>query len=132
MIFERVPISYTTETPVETPIQAPAIALALTASFDPIFPVFLKYYDTHPIGKVVLRNAGTVALEKIKVQLIVKEYMTDKKTCAAPDRLEPGEQKEVDLYAFFTKSVLDISESTKAQANISVEYTASGQAKPSP
>ena len=117
------------ETPAETPIQAPAVALSLTASIDPIFPVFLKYYDTHPIGKAVLKNAGTVALEKIKVQLIVKEYMTDKKQCAAPDRLEPGEQKEVELYALFTKSVLDISESTKAQANISVEYTASGQAK---
>jgi tetratricopeptide (TPR) repeat protein len=115
----------------QAPAAAPAAqaALSITASIDPIFPVFLKYYDTHPIGKAVLKNAGTAPLEKIKVQLIVKEYMTDKKQCAAPDRLEPGEQKEVELYALFTKSVLDISESTKAQANISVEYTASGQAK---
>jgi hypothetical protein len=102
--------------------------IALTAEIDQIFPVFHKYYDDHPIGKAILKNKGKGTIEGIQVQLIVKGYMTEKKPCTGLDRLEPGAQKEVELYALFTKDVLEISEPTKALANISVEYTAGGQA----
>ena len=111
------------------PAPAATVSLSFSVSIDQVFPVFLKWYDTHPVGRATLRNAGTTALEKLKIQFIVKEYMTDRKLCAAPERLEAGESKEVELYALFTKNVLDISEATKAQANISVEYTAAGQVK---
>jgi tetratricopeptide (TPR) repeat protein len=101
----------------------------LTADIDAIFPVFHKYYDDHPIGTAVLKNDGDAAMEKIKVQLIVKGYMTEKKTCKGPDSLAAGMEGTVDLYALFTKDVLDISEPTKALANISISYTSGGQAK---
>jgi hypothetical protein len=112
--------------------QQPAAAttgIQLTSSISPIFPIFLKYYDDHPIGTAKLKNTGSTAITQIKVQLIVKEYMTDRKLCAGPDSLAPGEEKDVQLYALFTKNVLDISEATKAQANISVEYSSAGETK---
>jgi hypothetical protein len=111
------------------PAAAVTTSIQLTSSINPIFPIFLKYYDDHPIGTAKLKNTGSTAITQIKVQLIVKEYMTDRKLCAGPDSLAPGEEKDVQLYALFTKNVLDISEATKAQANISVEYTAAGESK---
>ena len=106
---------------------SPGREVALIADIAPIFPVFHKYYDDHPIGKAVLKNKGTGTIEGIQVQLVVKGYMTEKKPCAGPDRLGPGMEGEVALYALFTKDVLDISEPTKALANISVEYVSGGQ-----
>lgn len=110
---------------------APKAAVAVelkSVTFDDVFPVFRTYYDEHPIGKAVLKNTGTVALESISVKLIVKEYMAEKKLCKGPDRLEPGAEQSVDLYALFTRELLKITEETKAQASVSVEYTAAGQA----
>jgi tetratricopeptide (TPR) repeat protein len=103
--------------------------IELAADIDEVFPVFHKYYDDHPIGTATIRNSGTAPMEKIKVQLIVRGYMTEKKPCKGPDRLDPGEEAHVELYALFTKDVLDISEPTKALANISVEYSSGGQAR---
>ncbi len=99
----------------------------VTATIEKIFPVFHQYYDDHPIGKAVIKNKGTVTIDKISVSFIVKDYMTEKKPCKADEKLEPGKSQEIDLYALFTKSVLDISEATKALANISVNYVASGK-----
>jgi hypothetical protein len=99
-------------------------------SFDDIFPVFHKYYDEHKIGTAKLKNAGAAAAEGIKIQLIVKGYMTDKKACKGPDSLAAGEEKDVELYALFSeKEVLAITEGTKALATVSVEYTTKGAAK---
>jgi hypothetical protein len=101
----------------------------LAADIDAVFPVFHKYYDDHPIGTATLKNGTGSNMDKIKVQLIVKGYMTEKKTCKGPESLSAGQEGEVELYALFTKDVLDISEQTKALANISVSYSSGGQAK---
>jgi tetratricopeptide (TPR) repeat protein len=98
-------------------------------ALDPVFPVFLKYYDEHPIGKATIHNWEKLPAENIKVQLTIKGYMTEKKLCTAPQKLAPGEEKPVELYGLFTEEVLKISEGTKVLANISVEYTVNGQAK---
>lgn len=99
-------------------------------SFDDIFPVFHKYYDDHRIGTAKLKNAGTAAVEDIKISLIVKGYMADKKGCTGPATLSAGEEKDVELFALFTeKDVLAITEGTKALATISVEYTTKGTTK---
>jgi tetratricopeptide (TPR) repeat protein len=117
------------QAPASTTAKAATVKLGFSATFDPVFPIFLKYYDTAPVGKATLTNAGTTTLENVKVQLIVKEYMTDRKLCGTVDSLAAGASKDVDLYALFTRGVLDISEATKAQANVSIDYTAGGQAK---
>ncbi len=100
--------------------------------FDEVFPVFHKYYDDHPVGTAKLKNSGGSTAEKVRVQLTVKGFMTDKKLCTAPDSLAAGEEKEVQLYALFSeKEVLSdaVSAGTKALATVSVEWSTGGLAK---
>jgi len=114
------------------PAPAPKTGTGLQISrveLSPVFPVFAKFYDENRIGKATIHNWEKVPVENIKVNLIVKDFMTEKKPCKAPARLEPGEEGEVDLYALFTDAVLKITQGTKALANISVEYTLNGQNK---
>jgi tetratricopeptide (TPR) repeat protein len=97
------------------------------AKFDPIFPVLFKYYDDHPIGKVVVRNGDKVGARDIKVSFFVNQYMDNPKVCATIPALAPGAEAAVDLYALFNDKMLDISEGTKVSAKVSVEYGPSGK-----
>jgi len=95
--------------------------------FDSIFPVFFKYYDTHPIGEAVLKNEGDVATEDIEVTLLVKQYMDNPKHPETPERIEPGEKEEIDLYGLFNNNVFGISEGTKVSTLIVIEYSMKGR-----
>jgi tetratricopeptide (TPR) repeat protein len=94
---------------------------------EPIFPVFFKYYDDHPVGTAVLRNRGSMPVDDIKVSFFVEEYMTNPKICEAPTRLEPGQRGKVELFGLFTERVLAVSESTKVSARITVECAVKGR-----
>ncbi len=95
--------------------------------FENVFPVFHKYYDDHPVGKATLNNSGEFLLTDIKINLLVKEYMDAPKECAEIPKLKPGESTEIDLYALFARRILEITEATKAAAEISVKYKLNGK-----
>ncbi len=96
--------------------------------FSEIFPVFHKYYDDHPVGSVLLYNAGSAACTGIKLTLDIKPYMSAPKTCVTPAQLEPGESARVDLTALFSeKEILEVTEGTKASATLAWEYTMGGR-----
>ncbi len=88
---------------------------------DDLFPVFYAYYDDQPIGKAVLSNTGSVPVENIRVSIYVEQYMANPKFCDAPHQLGPGENGEILFYGLFSDALLDILESTKVSALISVE-----------
>ena len=97
-------------------------------SFSEIFPVFHKYYDDHPVGTAVLYNGASVPATNIKVTLEIKPYMTAPKTCMAPQELQPGDSGQVELTALFSeKEILQVTEGTKASAEINWEYAVNGQ-----
>ncbi len=98
-----------------------------SVSFDDIFPVFYKHYDSHPIGTARLVNTEKSAIEDVKVSVFVQQYMANPKLCDAPPRLGPGAQAEVRLLGLFTDAVLGIAESTKVSAQIVVEGTMDGR-----
>jgi len=91
--------------------------------FEEIFPVFFKYYDEHSIGKAVLHNLTDKPITDISVSLFVKQYMDNPKTCKAPGELQAGEESTIELNSLFTEKVLEITEGTKASAEITVEFT---------
>ena len=95
--------------------------------FGSVFPVLFKYYDTNPVGKVVLNNWGSDSISDISVSFFVERYMNNPKKCEAPDKMKGGEEAEVELYALFTDDVLNITEGTKVSAKIVLEYTLKGK-----
>jgi len=95
--------------------------------FGSIFPVLFKYYDNHPIGKVLLRNTGNEPITNIKVYLFVKQYMDNPKECEVPIILKSGEEKEAELFSLFTNKVLEITEGTKVSVSLTFEYSSGGK-----
>ena len=96
-------------------------------SFEPVFPVFFKYFASHPVGKLVIRNEGKIPLEDLKVSIFVNQYMDNPKAILEIPFLKGGASQQVDLFALFNERVLDIKESTLVQVNLTVELTAAGE-----
>ena len=97
--------------------------------FVPIFPVFFKYYDDHPVAKATIYNKGNLPLKDVKASLFIKRYMDDPKQYVVAESLEPGERKPIELYGLFADRILEVSEGTKVTASITLEYELSGQSR---
>ena len=95
--------------------------------FEPVFPVFHKYYDDHPIGRLEIINQETEAISDLSVTLFVKEYMDGPKECLSANELAGSESRSVDLYALFNNDVLEITEGTKVSCDINLLYRMEGE-----
>jgi tetratricopeptide (TPR) repeat protein len=94
---------------------------------DEVFPVFHKFYDTHPVGLVTLTNKEKSAIKDVKLSFLVKQYMDSAKECPAPTEFAPGERKDVEIMSLLTDRVLEITEPTKVAADITLEYRMDGE-----
>ncbi len=89
--------------------------------FDPIFPVFRKYYDDHPIGTVTIKNNEKQAISGVSAGVYIKEYMNDPKVSPV-EAIAPGSTVQVPVFALFNEHVLDTTEPTKTSTEITVDY----------
>ncbi len=94
-----------------------------------IFPVLFKHYDDNPVGRVLLYNNEATPASDITVSLFVERYMDNPKKISVPGELKSKEEGEVDLYALFSDSVLEITEGTKVSAKLTLEYVLKGKTK---
>ena len=90
--------------------------------FTPVFPVLYKYYDDFPLGNFSLENGEKGTIKSVAVSFYIKDYMNSSKECFRIESMDKGEVVVVPLYALFNDSVLDITEGTKVQAEILIEY----------
>lgn len=90
--------------------------------FEPVFPVFFKWYDSNPAGSVVLLNKESRAIKNVKASIFIKEFMDAPKVFAQIPSLAKGESREVPVQALLTDRVLGVTESTKVAAEIEVSY----------
>ena len=100
--------------------------IAKELSFGDVFPILHSFYDTNPIGTLLLRNTEDTPATHISVSLIVRQYMDAPKECATLDELKPREEKTVSLFGLFKNTVFEIKESTKVPAEITVSYSLKG------
>ena len=88
----------------------------------PLFPVFFKFYDDNPVGKIVVRNGEKRSIENVRVTFFVEQYMDEPKLCAIVPEMERGEIREISLFALFNEKILDITEATKTAAQVRIDY----------
>ncbi len=96
---------------------------------DEIFPVFYKYYDEHPIGKVTVKNKEKGNIDNITVSFFIKQYMDNPKTYSVKDTIKRGESRTFDVFALFNERVLDITEGAKVSSELQVKYDFKGDNK---
>ncbi len=96
-------------------------------SFNKVFPIFHAFYDTHPIGTITLVNTDSSPATDVAVTLQIKQYMDAPKDCGTIATLKPGESQDVDLLALLRSDILEITQTTKVAAEISVSYTRNGK-----
>jgi tetratricopeptide (TPR) repeat protein len=92
-----------------------------------VFPVFRAWYDQHPLGKVVVKNAGKKTIKSVSVSFFLKQYMDGPKECATIAELKPGQTRELPLFALFNDSILDVTEATKATAQVDASFIEAGE-----
>lgn len=126
------------ETPKEEPKPEPAPetkpvtrpgGLTLKPSFDTVFPVFHAWYDENPLGTLRVTNSGKDPLANLRVSFYLKQFMDGKWTSSPIARLDPGKEVAVPLKALFNRDILDINTSTKALAEITIDYEVGGKAQ---
>ncbi|MFP4491876.1 MAG: tetratricopeptide repeat protein, partial [Spirochaetaceae bacterium] len=127
-------------TPVNGFIDAPAVGIGLRIApgellrsrghlgfgdieADPVFPVLRSWYDSEALGTVTIENREDGPIEKVRVFFYVPEYMGGSRLCASLPRLEPGEKLEVPLYAVFDERILSLTENSRTNALVDVEYS---------
>jgi hypothetical protein len=92
-----------------------------------IFPVFHKYYDDHPVGTAVLLNREQEPLQDLRLTFYLKQYMDAPKECPCPRAMARGQTATVDVLSLFNNGILEITEATKAAAEIVLEYRMRGE-----
>ncbi|NBC30027.1 MAG: hypothetical protein GVY29_08545, partial [Spirochaetes bacterium] len=93
-----------------------------SVDLDRVFPVLYKYYDDSPIGRATVVNEGSREVRDVEVRLSLRQFMDAPKVSARIDSLEPGEEREIDLYALFTEDILSVTEGAKVAAELSADY----------
>jgi tetratricopeptide (TPR) repeat protein len=92
-----------------------------------IFPIFYGYYDDHPVGSALLKNARGSAMKDVRASLLMDKFMDSPKEIKGPSELKPGEEQKIDLYALFNDKVMEITESMKVAVEITFSYELEGQ-----
>jgi tetratricopeptide (TPR) repeat protein len=110
----------------KSPEKGRGIELA-NLSLKEIFPVFHKYYDDNPAGRVTLVNKEQTPITDIKMSFFIKQYMDSPKECPVPESLRPGERIDADIMALLTERILEVTEATKVSGEIVLDYRMDGE-----
>lgn len=88
-----------------------------------LFPVLYGYYDSHPVGIILIKNSGSEPIKDASIYLYAEHFMDNPKLSAEIEELKPEEEKEIKLFALLNDDVMTVTEGTKVSAKISCRYT---------
>lgn len=95
-------------------------------SADIIFPIYRYYYDTHPLGSVVITNKDKEPVKDITVKFFIPEYMSEPRICGKFSSLESGKSVTADLFALLNDEIFSIQEGKKTGGLVFVDYSFRG------
>jgi len=94
----------------------------LDPRFDPVFPVFYKYYEDNSFGMIRVRNGEAGKITNLRVSFIVPQFMVGAKECAALPELGPGAERDIPIRALFADAIIGLTEDTKVEAKVIYSY----------
>ncbi|MFA5160612.1 MAG: tetratricopeptide repeat protein [Elusimicrobiales bacterium] len=93
-----------------------------------IFSANYKYYLHNPVGRLTLANNSDVTFKNVKVSFALKDFM-DYPSDRVVEEIAPHSKTEVALKGTLNNKILEVSEDTPVQAQISVTYYENGEPK---
>lgn len=93
-----------------------------------IFASAYKYYESHALGKVTVRNNTDAAFAKVKMSFSIKGFM-DFPSEVEIEEVQPRTQVEVLLKPVFSNRILEVTENTPVQSEVGLTYYLAGEAK---
>ena len=94
----------------------------------PIFASAYKYYESHSLGTVVIRNNTDKVYPKIKLTFSIKEFM-DYPTEIEIEQVSAGKEVELQIKPVFNNKILEVTENTALQSELALTYYLGGEAK---
>lgn len=98
-----------------------------SVNIDPVFPILYEYYSENPFGNIIIRNTERNSITDLTVSFYVDQYMEQPVVCAVIPTLKSGETADIDLKAFFTTGVLNLTDTSKVSTEIQVSYNLLGK-----
>lgn len=111
----------------KAPLTAPPVDIARIEVRE-IFASAYKHYESHALGRVVLRNNTDGPAAGVKLTFSIKDYMDFPTDVAVP---EIGPRQEVDLLLkpVFNNRILEVTENTPLQSEVALTFFAGGEAR---
>ncbi|MBI9099910.1 MAG: hypothetical protein JEY91_15625, partial [Spirochaetaceae bacterium] len=94
---------------------------------EPVYPILYEYYSDNSFGKLILKNTERNTISNLTVSFYVDEYMEQPVECAVIPSLKHGDTAEIDLKAFFTTGILNLTDTSKVSTEIRVSYELLGK-----
>lgn len=93
-----------------------------------IFASSYKYYESHPLGKVVITNNTDMPYHKIKLTFSIKDFMDFPTEVEVPE-LAPKQRAEFPLKPLFNNKILEVTENTPLQSELALTFYVAGEPK---
>ena len=109
----------------KAPLVVPPLEIARIEA-DEIFASAYNYYESHPLGKVVIVNNTDSAYQKVKLSFMIKDYM-DFPTETEIAEIGARKQIEVLLKPLFNNKILEVTENTPLQSEVALTVYEGGE-----
>ncbi len=97
------------------------------AKMPPLFAAMQSYYADHPVGYVTIRNVEKFSITDVIISFFQGGFMDSPTQAASLSSLEPGETREVPLFALFNQDVFLTEGITPLTGEIQVTYNSEGR-----
>ncbi|MCK9419946.1 MAG: SMP-30/gluconolactonase/LRE family protein [Nitrospirae bacterium] len=91
-----------------------------------VFASAYTYYESHPLGKVVIVNTADIPYQKVKVRFSTRDFMDNPIETEVPE-IAAKQQVEVPLKPVFNKNILEVAENTPLPYEIAVTFSQAGE-----
>jgi hypothetical protein len=111
----------------EAPLIEPPIEIS-RIEINEIFAAAYKYYESHPLGKVVITNNTDQTHTRVKLGFVIKGFMDFPAEIEIAE-ITPKQRLEPQLKPVFSNKILGVTENIPLQCEISLTYDVAGVPK---
>jgi hypothetical protein len=94
---------------------------------DSVFAAMQSYYVNNPIGTVTIENVESFAVEDVRLSFFQNGYMDSPTPAKRIDLLEPGERRDVDLFASYNGQVFTTEGVQPLVGEVIISYLSRGR-----